>query len=275
MNTPDDTPLTFAHTSDLHLLVGGPEGIVLDRTPLVERLVALLNERRVAFVIDTGDLVSRYATSPKAVLSPEAVRWQVERACELLARLDAPFYFTPGNHDVAFPWCREAWREAQPAWWPDGCFSFDRGDCHFAMLDSSSEYDEHTLSPTRLSINEEHLDWLRADLRRAADRRLRLLFTHYDHQRQLDPLLEPLRVNGLFYGHAAPIACEQTPTPWTNGHLAGDRACQFVTVRGAEVSVEPGPRYDELGTAPPAGVCADPAGSGRVGAPTSRPPTCG
>ena len=242
-------PFTFLHTSDLHLVGRLPDGRVGDRSAVAEELVDAVNSLRPEFVINTGDLISRYGENPRDVLPRDSVERQARRAKEILLRLEVPMFVTPGNHDVAFSWCREAWTEQMggPAGGRTDDYSFDYGGYHFAALDGGAEYDERTLEPTRMDFSDEQLSWLADDMKRAVGSRLRFLFTHYDYTGRLCELLDELRVDMVMYGHSSPVAYERSDgAVFVNGHLPGTRAYQLVTVDGGRISIEAGPLYREL-----------------------------
>jgi len=252
LEVPGD-PFTFLLTTDLHVLERGPGEAVYDRTGIAERLVETINSLRPEFVINIGDIISRYGLTPQDVLPVEAVRWQVRRAREVFLQLKVPMFVTLGNHDVAFPWCRQAWAESMGLPW-DGetdDHSFDFGACHFTMLDGSAEYDEETLEVKRIPFSPAQIRWLADDLRQAASSRLRVLCYHYDYRKQLLPLLREHRVDAVFYGHAAHTLYEEEgEQPFMNGRLELKRAYQLATIEDGNLSVTPGPLYSDLADAP-------------------------
>ncbi len=238
-------PLTFIHTSDLHLVGRMPDGRVGDRSDTAKALVAEMNSVAPEFVINTGDIISRYGQDARDVLPADSVARQARWARKILLGLDVPMFVTPGNHDLAFEWSRASWMEhmGRPAGRETDDYSFDWGEYHFAALDASVEYDEQSLEAARTGFSDDQLQWLAGDMRRAAGSRLRFLFCHYDYRRQLDPLLRELRVNMVLYGHSKAIGYEAAVM---DGHLPGVRAYQLVTIDGDGISVKPGPLYHEL-----------------------------
>ncbi len=242
-------PLMFVHISDLHLPSMSVDGILQDRATVLKRLVRVINEIRPALVINTGDLVNRYGQDSGEVLSPEVVREQTRLAREALLGLEVPMFLTPGNHDVAFPWSRQAWAEQMGTPWIEGTedYSFDYGDCHFACLDASVRYDPLTAKIERDGFTAEQLSWLANDMRAAASKRLRFLFFHYDYRQQLAPLLAPLRVNVALYGHATyALYGELSADDFCDAHLPPARAYQVARAADGEVSVESGLRYLQM-----------------------------
>lgn len=238
-------PFTFLHTSDLHLIGRMPDGRIGDRSAVAEKLVDAINSLRPEFVINTGDIISRYGKDSHDVLPPENVAWQAKRAREVLLGLEVPMFVTPGNHDLAFEWCRGPWMTHMggPRGRETDDYGFEYGEYHFASLDGSVRYDEETLEPTGMGFSAGQLSWLADDVQRAAGSRLRFLFYHYDYGRRLDSHLRELRVNMVLYGHSKAIGYGGDVT---DGHLPGIRAYQLVTVEGGRISVQAGPLYREL-----------------------------
>jgi hypothetical protein len=84
--------------------------IVTDRTDaarpgVFERAVEQLNWLQPEFVVCVGDLIQGTADD-EAALGRE---WQEFRA--LVARLEMPFFYVPGNHDVSGPVTERLWRD--------------------------------------------------------------------------------------------------------------------------------------------------------------------
>lgn len=228
---------TFLHTSDLHLIAPGGEGAPQDQSARAMALVAHINALRPAFVVHTGDLISRYGPH-KEPLSAQLIEWQARRAQEILLGLHVPLFVTVGNHDMAFPSSRRAWRKYMGTAWagPRNDYGFDYGSCHFSLVDCFVHYGPGQLPGPR-SLTPAQCTWLQEDLRRAADRRWRFVFVHYDYLRQLDVLLAGLRVDMLFYGHAGrqdhPVLEREGVR---DGHLAAGNAYRLVTVTANDIS---------------------------------------
>ena len=64
-----------------------------------------LNLLQPEFVINVGDIIEGY-TRDKAELNSQ---W--EEAEAMTAKLEMPFFYTRGNHDVSYPEAREVWRD--------------------------------------------------------------------------------------------------------------------------------------------------------------------
>ena len=78
------------------------------------------------FVINVGDLIEGYSDDP-AELHAE---W--DEADAMLAKMQVPFFRTPGNHDIANSVAQEVWRERFGATY----YSFVYGNTLFLVLDS-------------------------------------------------------------------------------------------------------------------------------------------
>ena len=213
--------LTFLHATDPHLLVGGADGDLVDRSDQIRMQISRINAIRPDLVFYTGDLISRYG-SHQAVLPPDTILWQTRRIQEIMLDLGVPVFVTTGIHDVAFRSSRMAWRTYMGGPWcrPTDDYSFDYGGCHFTAVDCFAHYDEITHRSQAMSFTEEQLEWLRKDLTAAALSRHRFLFLHYDYQNQLGDLIEELKVDMVLYGHSkkiglSPIGADDT----RNGHL--------------------------------------------------------
>jgi len=229
---------TFMHASDPHVLKGG-NGDLEDRRDLIAALVARINAIRPAFVICTGDLISRYGAH-KEVLSDEIIDWQVRVVQEMLLDLEVPFFVEVGNHDVAFPSSRRAWRTYMGWPWdrPTDDYAYDYGGCHFAVADGFAHYDGDN-GLIDCSLTEEQCAWLQRDVRRAAASRWRFLFIHYDYKRQFASLLDGLGVDMVFYGHSDKGHGDVLGSLGIrNGHLLSDEAYRLVHVTPETLSSE-------------------------------------
>ncbi len=91
-----DSILRFAIVSDR---TGGMEAGIFDKA------IDKLNLMQPEFVISVGDLIDGYTEDPKI--------WnaQWDEFDSLVNRLDMPFYYVPGNHDVSNELLTDAWRK--------------------------------------------------------------------------------------------------------------------------------------------------------------------
>jgi len=115
-------------------LAGGADftfALVSDRTGIgedgvMERAVALINEKEVAFVMNVGDLIEGY-TKDAAVLAEEYAELE-----GMLSALNAPFFFVAGNHDLSGDEMYDYYvsRRGTPY------YAFRYGDALFIVLDT-------------------------------------------------------------------------------------------------------------------------------------------
>lgn len=96
--SPNDAP------EDFHFV------LVSDRTGghrdgVFERALEKLSWLEPAFVLSVGDLIEGYSEDPAEV----AAEW--DELASFVARLETPFFYTPGNHDFSNEVMSRAWRE--------------------------------------------------------------------------------------------------------------------------------------------------------------------
>jgi 3',5'-cyclic-AMP phosphodiesterase len=153
--------LKFVVLSDLHLV---PEGRLchgIDPAARLDRAIAHLNARHsdAAFCVFAGDLADRDHAGAYALLRAR------------LAALRVPHYLTFGNHDdrAAFLAAFGAAAEA-----PEGrmAFTIDSGGYRVLVLDSAEAGTDAGW------LGEAQLDWLRARLDEARDRRIIVVLHH-------------------------------------------------------------------------------------------------
>lgn len=233
------------HVTDLHLLSrkGKPSR---DRSPAIEHLLErIVTDLRPDFVINTGDLISRYVRDGETC-TPEEAEWQIRRGRELLLSHHVPHFFTPGNHDLAFGFLRRLWErhmEIRPEPGTED-FWFDFGTSRFVFVDRSVDYDRPEAIRIR-KLSAARLERLAVVIEGAPDPDRVFLVTHYDYDGALVPLLSRLPVCRVLHGHARttwmPEALSQM-----DAHLPEPRLCQVVDVTPQGVQVEPGPALEDL-----------------------------
>ncbi len=134
---------------------------------IFERLIPEINTLKPAFVINVGDLIYGYG------LLRKEKQW--DRYQQVIRGFAEPYYQLPGNHDTYSKEARRIYGRRFGKFYE----SFDHGDCHFVLLDTTEEEKWGYLGPAQLA-------WLRADLREAKAKMV-FVFTHF-------PLWEPARV---------------------------------------------------------------------------------
>lgn len=118
-------------------------------SPTFDTVVECVNETDAELAFHVGDM---YFGDDWWAMSVEA---QANKFNEAIDDLDARFYPTMGNHDAR----GSGWEITRERIFPgdDTYYSFDKGDCHFVVLDAFMPDYEN-------SISEEQMDWLENDL---------------------------------------------------------------------------------------------------------------
>ena len=170
----------FVVVSDLHS-AASPE-----RTQALRRSMAEIALLRPELVVATGDLIQG-----------TGLDWlETEWAQNLgdAALCGAPFFPAPGNHDVAGPETEAAWAQANGPL----RYSFDRGNCHFVILNS--------MEPGGV-WGDAQLGWLKADLAATTARHV-FVFLHHplwesdpERWRSVHEVLRGHPVRIVFAGH--------------------------------------------------------------------------
>jgi predicted phosphodiesterase len=159
--------------------------------PKVIEEINLLNPD---FVVTVGDHIEGYGEDYER----SDVEW--DSLMVLIGALEAPFYMTPGNHDI--------WDDESEAMYTartgfDPYYSFDYENTHFVILDNSR-------IDAAADFPEEQRDWLVADLARHSEAENIFVFVHKPLWAQTlvlgqtDPLHDIFReygVDAVFNGH--------------------------------------------------------------------------
>jgi predicted phosphodiesterase len=143
------------------------------------------------FIMTVGDFIQGY-TEDAGELNRQWTDFLAENS-----KLDAPFFFCPGNHDITNAAMRQVYLER---FGRDGksYYSFDYSGCHFTVLDS-------TLF-TKQGLDPNQLEWLKADMAKAVDSKHVFLFYHHPAGeksaawKQMQPLLAAGKTT-VFNGH--------------------------------------------------------------------------
>ena len=141
--------------------------IIGDRTgdhqdSIHEKIVAEVAKAKPEFVITVGDHIEGYEQTDTLKLDQE---WQEYKA--IVAPIKVPFHYTPGNHDITYDNALGTYERnaGQPY------NSFDYKGMHFVVLDAS-RWESSDLLPAA------QLDWLAADLAKAAKAKNTFVFFH-------------------------------------------------------------------------------------------------
>ncbi len=160
-----------------------------------EGLIAKINALNPALVINLGDLIYGYG------LRSKEKQW--DRYETVVKGVQVPYYQLPGNHDTHSKAARKVYGRRYGKFYG----SFDHGDCHFVLLDSTEEEQWGYVGPVQLA-------WLRTDLKETRARAV-FVFLHFPlwepervtsgcyqfWEQTLHPLFKESRVRAVFAGH--------------------------------------------------------------------------
>lgn len=174
-NAADSASFRFAFMTDPHVQ---PERGAVEGT---RQCISAINARKPEFVITGGDLIM-----DALEVGPERLHLQWQLWDECLKTLSVPAHHTIGNHDVC-GWSSKAIVKAGDADYGKKFFadrygqgrtyrSFDHGGWHFVILDSIGQ-DPETLN-YKGWLDDEQLQWLKADLEKAGRKTPTILVTH-------------------------------------------------------------------------------------------------
>lgn len=159
-----------------------------------ERMVLAAERMRPDLLVNCGDNVEGYTSDL------DELRAQWKQVKDTYARLSCPVYICPGNHDIWDDASDLVFREETGR---EPNYSFDVGEVHFTILDNSRPEEFGQFPP-------EQVEWLRADLAKAASARHRFVFMHKPfwyaclEKNQEDKLHQVLRegkATRVFTGH--------------------------------------------------------------------------
>jgi predicted phosphodiesterase len=184
------TPVRFGMFTDPHYAERTPANnrYYSESLAKVSECIQLMNEQRVDFLIELGDL------KDQAIIPDEA------QTLQFLTRIErgfkgfkGPVFHVLGNHDhdsiskqqFLTAISNEGFSKAR------NYYSFDEGSFHFVVLDSNytadgKEYDHGNFDWTDVHIPDSQLEWLASDLRNHA--RPTIVFVHH----QLDSVSFPV-----------------------------------------------------------------------------------
>lgn len=130
------------------------------RPGVFEGAVSKLKLLQPEFVMSVGDLIDGYTTDPK-VWNAQWLEFE-----KIIGRLDLPFYYIPGNHDISNPELLSTWKQRRGDPW----FSFVYQKVLFIGL--------HTEDREGGGLGAEQIAWARKTLAGHADVRWTMLFFH-------------------------------------------------------------------------------------------------
>ena len=163
-----DDPQEF-HFAVIGDLTGG------EREHVYETAVRKLNLLRPEFVMSVGDLV------PGGGVPREKLQKQWQSFRERTAKLEMPFFYVVGNHDIwtGFTGMSPARRTSIDMWkeqfGTNTYYNFTYKGCHFICLNSMEEHDYY---PPREPLPARQLVWAESEIRKHADARWTFIFLH-------------------------------------------------------------------------------------------------
>ena len=135
-----------------------------------EEAVKEINLLKPDFVMSVGDFIEGYITDTDELTA----MWNKFDA--KVKKLDAPFYYCPGNHDVSNPVMQKMWI-ARYGVGGKTYYSFDYRGCHFVVLDTATPMFMSDLLFTS-DFMKEQLAWLKKDLASAESTKHVFAFYH-------------------------------------------------------------------------------------------------
>jgi len=168
-------------------------------SPTFVKVIEAVNRTRALFAFNVGDLVL-------GTKDPKEGERQVETYLRIVSRSRIPVYPVMGNHDASrgtYKPCIKRIFKGGPTF-----YSFDRGNCHFAVLDLYEPGHWGRLSPKQWK-------WLRRDLKRAQGKHIFVFLhpplypvdghlknsVHPQEVRRLSALFKECGVDIVFCGH--------------------------------------------------------------------------
>ncbi len=137
-----------------------------------ENLITKINSLKPALIINLGDLIYGYGVPSKEK------QWNKYQA--VVQTIEQPYYQVPGNHDTHSKAARRVYERRFGKFYE----SFDYGDCHFVLLDTTEKQQWGDIEPAQF-------EWLKRDLEQTRAQQV-FVFTHF-------PVWEPERVTPKYY----------------------------------------------------------------------------
>jgi hypothetical protein len=134
-----------------------------------------LNLLQPAFTVSVGDLIQG-GTEDSAQVEKE---W--DELDEMVARLDAPFFYTPGNHDYSNTVMSQIWKSRLGA----DYYSFTFKDTLFIVLNSSIFNEANEAPAEWVADHKQQMNWLEDTLHEHTDVKWTFVFMHHPFWRDL------------------------------------------------------------------------------------------
>lgn len=144
-----------------------------ERKGVFGKAMDMLNLLRPEFVMSVGDLIARGGA--------ENVNEQWDELESFISRLDMPFFYVVGNHDIWTGWTGmtperrrsiDAWkaRHGQRTF-----YDFTYKGCHFLCFDTMEKHDTF---PPKEALSEEQISWALEEFAKHSDARWHFVFMH-------------------------------------------------------------------------------------------------
>jgi predicted MPP superfamily phosphohydrolase len=202
----------FVHISDPHvcsILEDKPGAVLADAVRQINKIMP-------EFVLLTGDIVNRYDKN-KQVLDSRYLEEDYKLVQKILLNLKVPLFITAGNHDLAFKYMRELYRLyiSKPTKGEFVNYAFSYGEYRFITFEAFSYYDYRNLKRIKNSLAPEQVEWLKSELIFSQKFVSRIMFYHYDYNKELPEIFDNYRINLSLSGHSGPTeekVLGKTPT---------------------------------------------------------------
>lgn len=159
--------MIFGVFADIHYSMKNNDEARFFRSALKKtgKCMEFFKKSNVDFIICMGDLVDCGGDEAQQHLLLENIR-------DVVCADKIPFYLCLGNHDVTAYSYRGIMRKFMPDCQKE-YYSFDRGNLHFAVLDTNYDkldvhYTKETMRWDELYVDEKQLQWLRDDLKQTS-----------------------------------------------------------------------------------------------------------
>lgn len=152
----DKEKFTFA-------IIGDKTGGGGQNWPIFDRALDEVNHLHPDFAIMVGDLIQGY------IDDTETISAQWKEFYEHANRIQIPFFFVPGNHDISNKAMYEFWRQKIGK----SYYSFNYKGCHFMVLNT-----EEVWKTGEAQFGSEQMDWIHQNIEAHRDSKQIFFFMH-------------------------------------------------------------------------------------------------
>jgi alkaline phosphatase len=179
------SPFSFGLVTDVHYADAPARGSrhYRDSFAKLQEAIRTFNQRKVALLIELGDLIDAGPSRAKEIEHLQAIN-------EVYRSFRGPRYYVLGNHCL-HALTKEEFLAGCRAQIPSSFYSFDHGGFHFVVLDANfkrdgTPYAAGNFSWTDCWIHPPQQQWLAEDLKRTGDRKT-FVFLHQNLHDENDP----------------------------------------------------------------------------------------